>query len=86
MHINPDSGRYLLEQIDEEYPEAIVFYEKMQTIVVSPQLEVIENQIEKEEQEELVQEVPEEKGICLGTILLLSLLATSIISKREKNG
>jgi L-ascorbate metabolism protein UlaG (beta-lactamase superfamily) len=85
MHIRPNSGGYILEQIDEEYPEAIVFYEKMQTIVVSSPLEEIEKQIE-EEQEEGEQELPEEGGICLGTSLLLSMLATGItFRKREKN-
>jgi L-ascorbate 6-phosphate lactonase len=92
MHINPGYTRDVLEQIDEEYPEAIVFYEKMQTIVVSSPLKEIEKQIEKEEPEEEVpeekekpeEEVPEE-GICLGTILLLSLLVTGItIKKREE--
>jgi L-ascorbate 6-phosphate lactonase len=81
MHIRPNSGRYTLEQIDEEYPEALVFYEKMQTIVVSSPLKEIEPHVE--EQKEPVQEVPEE-GICLGTILLLSLLVTGITLKREK--
>ncbi|MBU7036335.1 MAG: MBL fold metallo-hydrolase [Theionarchaea archaeon] len=86
IHIQPNSGRYTLENIDEEYPEACVFYGKMQTIVVSPQLEAIEEHAEdEEEQEEPVEEVPEEGGFCLGTLLLLSLLAAGgIVGKREE--
>lgn len=86
MHIRPNSGRRLLEQIEADYPEAIVFYEKMQTIVVSFPLEEIEKQPEEGEQKESEQELPEEEGICMGTALLLGVLVSSIaIKKREKN-
>lgn len=86
MHIRPNSGRRLLEQIEADYPEAIVFYEKMQTIVVSFPLEEIEKQPEEGEQKESEQELPEEEGICMGTALLLGVLVSGItIKKREKN-
>ncbi|MBU7017507.1 MAG: MBL fold metallo-hydrolase [Theionarchaea archaeon] len=113
IHIQPSYGRDTLERIDEEYPEAIVFYEKMQTIIVSSPLEEIEKQIEEEEEleeevpeeeeeeeevpeeeeepeevpeeEEEPEEVPADEGICLGTILLLSLLVTGISLKKSLN-
>ena len=80
-HIMPNSSRTLLEQIDKEYPEALVFYEKMQTIVVSsPLTGIIVLTGEEEEgeggQDDLI------TCPCLGTTLLLSFLGLGLTFKK----